>query len=66
MIDKNDTRYLNGDIKSFWNGRKHRDETKKKISETQLKNHHMQGEKNSQYGTCWIHNDKESIKIKKE
>jgi hypothetical protein len=27
---------------------------------------HQQGEKNSQYGTCWIHNDKKSISIKKE
>ena len=24
------------------------------------------GDKNSQFGTCWIYNDKESKKIKKE
>ena len=28
--------------------------------------HHQQGEKNSQYGTCWIHNDVENKKIKKD
>lgn len=39
-------------------------EHKRKIGE---KNSiHQQGVKNSQYGTCWIYNDKESIKIKKE
>ena len=27
---------------------------------------HMQGEKNSQFGTCWVTKDSKSIKIKKE
>jgi hypothetical protein len=36
------------------------------MSETHAKNKHQQGEKNSQFGTCWIHDDKKSIKIKKE
>jgi hypothetical protein len=32
-----------------------------------LKNHKRQhGDKNSQYGTCWITNDQENKKIKKE
>lgn len=37
----------------------------KKLSEKLLMIKHQKGEKNSQYGTCWIHNDKQSIKIKK-
>ena len=44
----------------------HTEETKKKISETKIKNKSQRGEKNSQYGTCWVHNDIKSIKIKKE
>lgn len=45
-----------------WTGRKHKEETKKKISE---KNSILQkGEKNSQYGTMWITNGIENKKIK--
>lgn len=65
-ILKNDPRYLSGELKymlTFYNTDiqriNHVKEIYKKIK-------HQQGEKNSQYGTCWIHNDKESIKIKKE
>ena len=36
------------------------------MSLTHKKNNHQQGEKNSQFGTCWIHNDKENKKVKKE
>ena len=36
------------------------------MHETHLKNNHQQGEKNSQFGTCWIHNNNENKKIKKE
>lgn len=46
-----------------WLGKKHKEETKKKISEANKK---MIGEKNSQYGTCWITNGKENKKIRKE
>lgn len=45
-----------------WTGRNHNDETKVKMSESHQGKH--VGSKNSQYGTCWIHNDTESIKIK--
>ena len=46
---------------SSWVGRKHKEETKKKIG---LKNSiHQQGEKNSNYGKCWIY--KEDLKINK-
>ena len=45
-----------------WNGKKHKKESKIKMSESHT------GEKNSQFGTCWIHNSiyKQNKKIKKE
>lgn len=46
-------------------GKTHTEETKSKMREAHKKNKHMQGEKNSQYGTMWITNDKENKKIKK-
>lgn len=54
---------INFNFKTFV-GRSHTEETKRKISE---KNYFNQlGEKNSQYGTCWINNGAENKKIKKE
>jgi hypothetical protein len=44
-----------------WTGRKHSPETKEKMSKPK-----NQGEKNSQYGTCWITKDGLNKKIKKE
>jgi group I intron endonuclease len=48
-----------------FNGKTHSDETKNKMKETHKKNGHAQGEKNSQFGTCWIYSleEKKSIKI---
>lgn len=46
-----------------WTGRKHSEKTKNKMS---LKAKERIGEKNSQYGTCWITNGSEVKKIKKE
>lgn len=64
MVDVNDSRYLSGELKFHWVGKKHNDVTKNKIGEkNSLK---QQGEKNSQYGTCWIHKGLENKKIKKE
>jgi hypothetical protein len=40
--------------------KKHSEETKQKIREAD-----RTGNKNSQYGTCWITNEKESKKIHK-
>lgn len=60
-----DEEYLNGNLMPVWVGKKHSDETKRKMSETHRKNHHQEGEKNSQYGTCWITNGKENLKVKK-
>jgi hypothetical protein len=50
--------------KGHWIGRKHTEETKKKMSEA--KKGKVSGKNNSQYGTCWITNGKENKKIKKE
>jgi len=47
-----------------WNGKHHKEETKKLIGLKNSINH--TGEKNSQYGTCWIHNENKNMKIKKE
>lgn len=48
---------------SVWNGKKHKEETKRKIGE---KNKISQsGERNSQYGKCWICKEKETKSIKK-
>lgn len=48
-------------------GKTHSEETKRKMSETYKRNNHQKGEKNSQFGTCWIYNLelKENKKIKK-
>jgi hypothetical protein len=47
-----------------WTGKKHSAETIIKMSKTMSMRH--QGEKNPSYGTCWVTNGIESIKIKKD
>jgi group I intron endonuclease len=47
-----------------WSGKKHTEETKKKISE--IRKGKSLGELNSQYGTCWITKGQVNKKIKKE
>ena len=56
---KNNTTIINGTFKS----KTHSEEAKKKISE---KAKQRTGERNSQYGTCWVTKDGENKKIKKE
>jgi len=45
----------------WWKGKHHREESKKKISLSNKGKH--ESDKNSQFGTCWITNEKESKKI---
>lgn len=66
QVPLDDPGYLSGELVPFWVNRKHKPETIEKAKQKFKNIKHQQGEKNSQYGTCWIHNDKESIKIKKE
>lgn len=66
QVCKDDERLLNGELVLFWKNRKHTQETKNKISNTFRKNKHQQGEKNSQYGTCWVMKGEVSKKIKKD
>lgn len=65
IVDKDDDRLKTGELTPFWKGRHHKEETKEKQRMTYKLMHHQQGEKNSQYGTCWIMKDDISKKIKK-
>ena len=66
QVCKDDERLINGELVLFWKNRAHTQETKNKISDTFKKNKHQQGEKNSQYGTCWVMKGEVSKKIKKD
>lgn len=66
QVDVTDERYISGELTVVWKNKKHTEKTKQKMSLTHKKNNHQQGEKNSQFGTCWIYNNKENKKIKKE
>ena len=66
FVELNDPRLLSGELyikkKKQKEYKGHHIDLHKKF----IAIHHQQGEKNSQYGTCWIHNNKENKKIKKE
>jgi len=49
-----------------WQGRKHSEETKAKMKATIAERACGIGEKNSQFGSCWVTNGVKPIKIKKE
>jgi len=56
-------RHKNGDRGIYWNGKHHSEETKQKIGKSVSES--QKGDKNSQYGTCWITNEIETRKIHK-
>lgn len=63
-VSKDDPRYLSGELVGTMKDRKHSEETKNKISKANSIS--QKGNKNSQYGTCWITKDSINKKIKKE
>lgn len=66
IVEKTDKRLLSGELTLFWKGRQHSVETKEKQKKRYKDIKHQQGEKNSQYGTCWITKDGNNKKIKKD
>ena len=65
-ISNNDPRYLSGELVPTWTGRHHTEKSINQLKETYKRIGHQQGEKNSQFGTCWINNGIDNKKIKKE
>ena len=63
-VKRDDPRYLSGELKYVWVDKKHTDESKKKIGDKNSIN--QMGNKNSQFGTCWITKEGINKKIKKE
>lgn len=55
--------YLNN---GYQKGKTFKEIKNEKLHLLHQQNNYQLGEKNSQYGTCWIYNDKECIKIKKD
>lgn len=66
IVDKSDDRIQSGELKLYWKGKHHSQETKDKLKDIYKKTKHQQGEKNSQYGTCWILKGDICKKIKKD
>ena len=65
MVDKTDERYISGELVFFWKGRHHTEQAKENKRRVYEEKRYQDGEKNSQYGTIWITNDKVDRKIKK-
>ena len=66
QVSVDDERYKRGELVPIWYGRQHKKETKEKMHKTFQKIHHQQGQKNSQYGTCWITKEGINKKILKK
>jgi hypothetical protein len=56
--------YINHSFHCDWSGKKHSDESRQKMSASAQGKH--DGEKNSQFGSCWVTDGVKPIKIKKE
>lgn len=65
-VDKEDPRYISGELLPIWKGKKHSIESIDKLRNTLKSIEHQKGEKNSQFGTCWITKNGENKKIKKK
>ena len=67
-VSKDDPRLFNGELFGATKGYKHSEEAKRRMKEMHKYNNHQVGQKNNQYGTCWIYNlDLQcNKKIKKE
>lgn len=65
-VSKKDPRYLSGELLPIWKGKKHSAESIDKLRNTLKSIEHQKGEKNSQFGTCWVTKNGENKKIKKE
>ena len=63
---KTDKRYISGELVPVWCGKKHTEESKQKMRETKQSTHSQKGEKNSQYGTRWMTNGSNNIKVKSD
>ena len=49
-----DERYISGELKPIFTGKKHKEDTIEKMKVSHQKNGDQKGEKNSQYGTIWL------------
>lgn len=65
FVSTDDKRYVNHELVPIWKNRHHSEETKQKLREKCKMIKHQQGEKNSQFGTCWITKDGINKKIKR-
>lgn len=63
---RDNEKLLSGEYVNIWKGRKHKQETIDKVKDTYKKIHHQQGEKNSNYGNCWVMKEGKSIRIPKD
>jgi len=64
-VSIDDEKYLNKELVPVFNGRKHTEETKKKMSQIKRQNKSQCGEKNSMYNHCWITKDGQNKNIDK-
>jgi hypothetical protein len=66
QVSVNDPRYLSGELVCIWKDKKHKLETRLKISKSMKGKY--DGDKHPQFNSCWIYNIelKENKKIKKE